>query len=132
MKAWKKYKIYNTEEWDKMNVRDKLDMIVKWVDDQDRKDVIDYRHIIKLLRTNNINDFNMFPDIHNYWDLLDLQVAVDNAYNNEAPLIQRNCKDCGQVFHIYISERDDYIAKKLQLPKRCKKCRQLNKQKKAV
>lgn len=112
MKAWKKYKIYNTEEWDKMNVRDKLDMIVKWVDDQDRKDVIDYRHIIKLLRTNNINDFNMFPDIHNYWDLLDLQVAVENAYNNEAPLIQRNCKDCGQVFHIYISERETTILLK--------------------
>ncbi len=132
MAGYKKYRVINEDAWNEMNVQQRLDMIVKWVEDQEDKQSVDYRHIIKLLRNNNMNDFNIFPNVRTYWDLLDLQVEVDKAYNNETPLIKRNCKDCGEVFYIYISERDDYIAKKLQLPKRCKKCRQINKQKKAV
>lgn len=132
MKGYKKYRVNNEEAWESMNVQQKLDMIVKWVEDRDDKTSVDYRHIMNLLRSNNNNDFNMFPNVRTYWDLLNLQVEVDKAYSNNIPLIKRNCKDCGEIFHIYISERNDYIAKGLLLPKRCKKCRQANKQKKVV
>lgn len=39
------------------------------------------------------------------------------------------CKQCGKVFELSDSEIDFYRNKKLNLPKRCKECRQANKQK---
>lgn len=126
----KKFRISDNEAWAKMNVQDKLGMIIKWVENQKDKKSVDYHYIVKLLRTDNYNDFNRFPTVNTYFDLLDLKNIVDKAYNNEVPLIKRNCKDCGKEFVIYISERDDYFDKGLHLPKRCKSCRQANKQKK--
>ena len=35
----------------------------------------------------------------------------------------RNCKDCGESFEISEGERDFFLSKRLQLPKRCKSCR---------
>ncbi|MDO5561103.1 MAG: zinc-ribbon domain containing protein [Oscillospiraceae bacterium] len=39
----------------------------------------------------------------------------------------RRCVQCGQIFTISDSEKDFFIRKNLNLPKRCKACRDLNK-----
>lgn len=33
------------------------------------------------------------------------------------------CKDCGKTFFISKGEKEFYLSKKLELPKRCKECR---------
>ena len=37
----------------------------------------------------------------------------------------RICKECGRCFEISKGERDFFLNKKLQLPKRCKPCRKI-------
>lgn len=41
------------------------------------------------------------------------------------------CKDCGKSFSISPDEEKFYISKGLQIPKRCKECRKIRKEKKA-
>lgn len=41
---------------------------------------------------------------------------------------KQKCKQCGKEFTLTESEKDFYISKGLQLPKRCKDCREQNKQ----
>ena len=38
------------------------------------------------------------------------------------------CKQCGKEFELSNSEMEFYKSKNLELPKRCKECRELNKQ----
>ncbi len=44
--------------------------------------------------------------------------------------MKRVCKQCGKEFEIFQSEINFYKSKNLQLPKRCKECRESNKHKK--
>lgn len=41
------------------------------------------------------------------------------------------CKDCGGIFFIDVKEKDWYIKKKYQLPKRCRTCRVKKREKKS-
>lgn len=45
--------------------------------------------------------------------------------------MKRTCKQCGKEFEISQSEISFYKSRKLQLPRRCKDCREANKQKKS-
>jgi len=40
----------------------------------------------------------------------------------------RNCKDCGKSFELSEGEREFFLSKRLQLPKRCKSCRKAKRQ----
>ena len=46
--------------------------------------------------------------------------------------MKRTCKQCGKEFIITQSEINFYKSKKLSIPKRCKECRQSNKQQRGV
>ena len=43
---------------------------------------------------------------------------------------KKHCKDCGKVFIITLGEEDFYLKNGLQQPKRCERCRELNREKK--
>ena len=45
--------------------------------------------------------------------------------------VTRKCVQCGKIFTLNDSEIDFYNSKNLDLPKRCKTCREINKGKKA-
>jgi hypothetical protein len=92
-----------------------------------KEDEIDWDDILQLCHTyaSNFGGFNIFPEkINNYEDFLNLRLnMVDAIIGGNQPLIVRTCRDCGEIFYIYKSEKEFYDEKGLALPKRCKSCR---------
>ena len=54
----------------------------------------------------------------------------DNGMTTKRAPIQRICKSCGISFTISSGEQDFYESHQLDLPKRCKKCRENERNKK--
>lgn len=129
------YEIPNKSSFIAMNLRQRVYQILEWRTEKEKDGKeIDYNSCLNALRWNALkNDFNIFPDEVNTVDeYKDLEKKIIDAYDNKEPLIRRNCRDCGEPFVIFISERDYYLSQKLILPKRCKPCREKRIRAKAV
>ncbi len=118
------YEIPNKPEFAVMNMKDRANQILCWINENSGSE-IDFNSCFHALRWNALkNDFNIFPEeVNTEQEYYDLDEKIAEAYNNRAPLIRRNCRDCGESFVIFLSERDYYLKQKLMLPKRCKHCR---------
>lgn len=129
----KRYEITNKEKFALMNMKDRANEILSWVN-ENGKENIDWKSCFCALRWNPPkNDFNDFPEsVTTEQEYYDLDDKICKAYENKAPLIRRKCRDCSAPFYIFMSERDYYFSQKLALPKRCKNCREHNKMKESV
>jgi hypothetical protein len=47
----------------------------------------------------------------------------EDSTQDDEPLQERACRECGSVFTITVAEGDWYAAKAMVLPKRCLACR---------
>jgi hypothetical protein len=90
------------------------------------KDEVDWDDILQLCHkySSTFGGFNIFPQqLKDYNSFLDLRSNILDAMSGDAPLIVRKCRDCGETYFIYKSEKEFYSDKGLSLPKRCKSCR---------
>lgn len=91
---------------------------------------IDWEDVLYTMRSysSTYGGFNIFPEkIEDYNGFLILYQHILDASIGDAPMIQRNCRDCGEPFFMYKSEVEFFESKNLPLPKRCKGCREKRK-----
>ena len=98
-------------------------MVGKAIEDGHSESEINWNYINEVLADNvDPYDFNCFGKIASVDDLM--QAAMDSK---TASLIgawqQHVCKDCGKVFYMSRDEVKFFEGKNLNIPKRCKSCR---------
>lgn len=90
---------------------------------------IDWNKVNHYLTVNtNPADFNNFDPISSYETFYDAASASQMAGVDLIPWRREVCKDCGATFYLYQREIQYYLEKDLNLPKRCKDCRDYKRQ----
>lgn len=75
----------------------------------------------------SIFDYNMFEPVHSWEEFCNLRFDVIAASEGVGPWHKHKCKDCGKEFYMQHNEVVFYQEKGLNLPKRCKECREKRK-----
>ena len=68
-------------------------------------------------------DFNAYGEIKTIRELQELRYTIISAACDIGPWQKRVCKDCGKEFYLGKSEIDFFVRKELQVPVRCRPCR---------
>lgn len=85
---------------------------------------IDWNRVNYYLTVNtNPTDFNNFDPISSYRTFYDAASNSHMAVVDLFPWRREICKNCGATFYLYQHEIQYYLEKDLNLPKRCKDCR---------
>lgn len=71
----------------------------------------------------SIFDYNMFKPVHSFEEFSNLRFDVIAASEGLGAWHKHTCKDCGKDFYMQHNEVVFYQDKGLNLPKRCKECR---------
>ena len=91
---------------------------------------IDWDKINEYLTTNvDEYDFNDFDRIESFDGLFGTTMHCHEASILNTSWYKGKCKDCGSEFRMSYNEVHFYKERCLQLPKRCKHCRELRRQK---
>lgn len=91
---------------------------------------VNWDKINELLFTNMTeNDYNLISHVGSMEELHDLRANLVAASCGLGSWLKLTCKDCGQVFYMDSEEIDFFKRNKLSLPRRCKPCRKLRKDK---
>lgn len=77
----------------------------------------------------SIFDYNMFESVHSFEEFSILRFDIISASEGVGSWHKHKCKDCGKDFYMTHKEVMFYRDKELQLPKRCKECREKKKEK---
>lgn len=77
-----------------------------------------------LIKDLSIFDYNMFKPVYSFEGFSILRFDIISASEGIGPWHKHKCKDCGEDFYMTINEVMFYRDKELQLPKRCKECRE--------
>lgn len=75
----------------------------------------------------SIFDYNMLEPVYSFAKFDSLRFDVIAASEGIGPWHKHTCKDCGKDFYMMHNEVIFYQDKELQLPKRCKECREKRK-----
>jgi hypothetical protein len=71
----------------------------------------------------SVFDYNMFEPVYSIEEFSNLRFDVIAASEGIGPWHKHKCKDCGEEFYMTYKEVHFYEEKGLNLPKRCKTCR---------
>ncbi len=106
-------------------------MVSKAKNEGKKNEDIDWNKVNEYITTNvGEYDFNDFDRIESFDDLFGTTMHCHEASILNTSWRKGKCKDCGAEFKMSYNEVRFYEEKGLQLPKRCKQCRDLRRQQK--
>lgn len=106
--------------------------------DGKKQESVDYYYYVFSFYSKSTNEYLNIDYLNDYLYALESEELFDylckrvddEVYKSEYKLLNPKCTDCKNNFHLSFSERYFYIEKDLNIPKRCKSCRQKRKQNK--
>ena len=100
----------------------------KAISDGHKDEDIKWDYINEMLTKDlSIFDYNMFKPVHSFEEFGNLRFDVIAASEGVGAWHKHKCKDCGKEFYMDFREVHFYEEKGLNLPKRCKECREKRK-----
>lgn len=116
--------IINEEQWQKFNLLDRLiNSDSKCVKD----DNIDWNLVNEIVKPNNDLECNLFGYIDTIEKFDEARLVCIGSTSGFGPLRKEICIQCGKEFYLDLGEVKSYKNKGFELPKRCKPCRDRNK-----
>lgn len=113
-----------------MRVTYLLNIIFRAAEKQKMDDIAEISKTVNYSKVNEIlnlekspYDFNIYGEIKSVEELSNLRDKIICASCGLGPWQKKICKDCGKEFYLDKSEVDFFVRKELQLPVRCKSCR---------
>ena len=112
--------------WMRLNVF--ANKLSKAVSDGVTDDQINWDYINEMCTKDlDIFDYNMYHAVKTVDEFIEQRSIVIEASLGIIAWHKHKCKDCGEEFYMDFNEVDFYQRKGLNLPKRCKACREKRK-----